>query len=570
MTAKRALIAGGSLVAVQAALDLADSGIPVTLAESSPFLGDRPGGFPGFGNHSARLLEAVKHPNIKVMTCTQVTAVHGRKGDFQVQLERTPRYVDWAKCTACGDCVPVCPVTVPVDGQPRTAIFGGGEGAVPNVFAIEKRGVAPCKATCPGGIHVQGYVALIAQRRFQEALDLIREAIPLPGVLGRICYHPCEDACRRGSEVDEAVSICALKRFVADDEFERRGRPQLPPTAFDPTLGRVAIIGAGPAGLTVAYFLARAGVCCEVFEALPVAGGMLAVGIPDYRLPPAVLWQEIAAIEEMGVPIHLNHPVDETEWARLQAEYDAIFVGVGAHRPRRLQIPGDELEGVIPGVELLRQVNLAGARNGKSQTCPAYPAVGEHVVVIGGGNTAIDAAMVSLRLGAKQATVLYRRSRPEMLANPWEIAEAEDEGVAFHFLASPVRAIGKDGRLVALECVRNQLGEPDQSGRRRPVPIPGSEFVISCDTLLPAIGQAVSCTFPELESSRWGSIQVDPLTLQTSLPNVFAGGDAVIGPASVIEFDWRRPAGGRIHFAISARRRAGVRAHGRAAGRRRI
>ncbi len=531
---KSALLVGGQAPGLQAALEIAESGIRVTLVEASPFLGG-----PGQVRDA---LEAVKHPNITLMTGSRVTAVHGRKGEFQVEVEHSPRYVDLSKCTACGDCVEVCPVTIPVNGYVRTAIYGNGQNAVPNIYAIDKRGAAPCKATCPGGIHVQGYVALIAQNRFQEALDLIRDAVPLPGVLGRVCYHPCEDVCRRGTEMDQAVSICALKRFVADHEFEEHGPPaervkalMLPQESQEHT---VSIVGAGPAGLTVAYFLARQGIPCQIYEALPVAGGMLAVGIPDYRLPPEVLQREIAAIEALGVSIHLESPVDDARWAQLQAESEAVFVGVGAHRPRALRIPGDDLEGVLPAVPFLQTVNLA------SITANPLPQVGEHVIVVGGGNSAIDSAMVAHRLKAKEVTVLYRRSRPEMLANPWEIEEAEAEGIQFHFLASPVRAIDQDGRIVALECIRNELGEPDQSGRRRPVPIAGSEFTLPCNTLFPAIGQAVSSTFEGLAVDHRGSIQVDPVTLQTNIPHVFAGGDAVIGPASVIESigDGRRAA----------------------------
>ncbi len=348
---KHALLVGGNLSSVQAALDLARSGLSVVLVTESPFLGQSHKATVHNGNNqngpkatTRWLLEAVKHPNITLMTGTRVSAVHGRKGSFQVEIERAPRYVDLEKCTACGDCVDVCPITTPAGEVSRTAIYGGGNGAVPNVFAIEKRGVAPCKATCPGGIHVQGYVALIARGRYQEALDLIRQAIPLPGVLGRVCYHPCEDACRRGAELDAPVAICALKRFVADREMDQEA-PRPAPIDCRPDVGRVAIVGAGPAGLTVAYFLVQEGIPCDVFEALPVAGGMLAVGIPDYRLPPEVLQREIDAIEALGINIHLDHPVDEPEWARLRQEYDAVFLGVGAHQPRRLHIPGDDLEG---------------------------------------------------------------------------------------------------------------------------------------------------------------------------------------------------------------------------------
>jgi NADPH-dependent glutamate synthase beta subunit-like oxidoreductase/NAD-dependent dihydropyrimidine dehydrogenase PreA subunit len=533
-----ALIVGGNPAAVQAALDLARSGIAVTLLESSPFLyspsshDSSTEASPKSSENICRL-EAVKHPNITLVTGAQVTGVHGRKGRFQIDVERMPRFVELDKCTACGDCLDVCPVTVAIDGSARKAVFGGGDGSVPNVFAIEKRGVAPCKATCPGGIHVQGYVALIANGRHREALDLIREAVPFPGVLGRVCYHPCEDACRRGTEVDAPVSICALKRFAADHEVANDAVRAPEPVEYDPHLGRVLIVGAGPAGLTVAYFLARAGVSCEILEALPVPGGMLAVGIPDYRLPPEILQREIASILAMGIPIHLNHPVDDLEWDHLQQSYDAIFVGVGAHRPRRLHITGEELDGVLPGVTLLRQANLVSYQ---SDGTGQLPAVGKRVIVIGGGNTAIDSAMVARRLGARKVSVFYRRSRPEMLANPWEIEEAEQEGVEFEFLVSPIRILGDEkDRLVALECIRNELGEPDQSGRRRPVPVEGSEFTTPCDTLLVAIGQGVSCSFEGLAQTPWGSLEVDPVTLQTNIENVFAGGDAVIGPASVIE-----------------------------------
>jgi NADPH-dependent glutamate synthase beta subunit-like oxidoreductase len=451
---------------------------------------------------------------------------------------------------------------------------------VPNVFAIEKRGIAPCKATCPGGIHVQGYVALIAQGRFQEALDLIREAVPFPGVLGRVCHHPCEEKCRRGTEVDEPVAICALKRFVADwvlcpepveglcpepcPEQGRRvvegpvlsgvegwekGLEELKGTLSAPPAPskRVAIVGAGPAGLTAAYFLARQGIASKVFEALPVAGGMMAVGIPSYRLPPEVLQREVAAIEASGVKIRLNHPVDRDGLQRLREEYDAVFVAAGAHQGWTLRIPGEDLRGVFSGVAFLRAVNLAAL--GVDTASP--PRLGEKVVVVGGGDVAIDSARVARRacpacpeqsrrepgrrVGGQEVTVLYRRSRAEMPAEPWQVQEAEEEGINFHYLAAPVRALGRDGALTGLECIRMELGEPDESGRRRPVPIAGSEFTLECDTLLVAIGQTVDTPFESLSLARRGTYVADPVTLQSNVPGVFAGGDAISGPASVIE-----------------------------------
>jgi len=497
---------------------------------------------------TAEMLEAVKHPNIEILTDARVTDLTGQQGDFQVEVQHGPRYVDLTKCTACGDCEPVCPVTVSVNGSSRKAIFGHGYGAVPNIFAIEKRGIAPCKAACPGSIHVQGYVALIAQGRFQEALDLIREAVPFPGVLGRVCHHPCEEKCRRGTEVDEPVAICALKRFVADWGWEK-GLGELKgtlSTRSDPSK-RVAIVGAGPAGLTVASFLARQGIASEVFEALPVAGGMMAVGIPDCRLPPEVLQREVAAIEALGVKIHLNHPVDRDGLQRLRKEYDAVFVAVGTHQGWTLGIPGEDLKGVFSGVAFLRAVNLAAL--GVDTVSPLR--LGKRVVVVGGGDVAIDSARVARRacpepfdfaqdkpgrrVGGQEVTVLYRRSRAEMPAEPWQVQEAEEEGINFHYLAAPVRALGQDGVLTSLECIRMELGEPDESERRRPVPIEGSEFTLECDTLLVAIGQTVDTPFEGLSLARRGTCVADPVTLQTNVPGVFAGGDAVSGPASVIE-----------------------------------
>ena len=523
---KAVLIVGGSAAGVQAALDLAKSGLEVCLVESSPFLGKGDGA----SQHllAPKFLEAVKHPNIQLLTQTEVTpplfsppklgGMKGGRGDFQVEVQQRPRYVDLAKCTACGECVSVCPVTVQPDGE--KAIYKP-DSAVPSVFAIEKRGIAPCKAACPAGIHVQGYVALIAQGKFAEALDLIREAIPFPGVCGRVCHHPCEAACRRG-EYDEPIAIQYLKRFVSDSVPRQASNVKHQASSVK---NKVAVVGSGPAGLTAAYFLAREGYPVTVFEALPVAGGMMAVGIPAYRLPRDVLESEIKAIESLGVEIRTNTPIGpngDLSLEDLSRDYDAVFVAVGAHGSRRLNIEGEDLAGVLHGVDFLREVNL-----GQEVT------VGERVVVVGGGNVAIDSAMVARRLGGQQVTILYRRSREEMPAHPWEIEEAEEEGIAFQFLATPIKVLGESGQVVGLECLRMELGEPDESGRRRPIPIPGSEFTVEADTVIVAIGQTLEAGSWKLGTGNW--IAVDPLTLATDVPGVFAGGDAVTGPATVIE-----------------------------------
>lgn len=523
---KGVLVVGGNPAGRQATLDLAQAGIRVYLVEGSPFLYRSDAIQATSCLQTAAMLEVSRHPNVTVLTSSRVTGLTGQPTDFRVAVQRDPRYVDPARCTACGDCAKVCPVTVLRNGKPQPAIFGGGYGAVPNIFVIEKRGPAPCTATCPAHIPVQGYVALIAQGRFQEALHLIYQSVPFPGVLGRVCPHPCEAKCRRGSEVDEPVAVCALKRFVADWGWASYSSPSISSTLSK----RVAIVGAGPAGLTAACFLARQGVACDVFEALPVAGGMMAVGIPSYRLPPAVLQREIAAITALGVTIHLNHPIPPDGLPRLREQYDAVFVATGTHQSREINIPGQALSGVYAGVDFLRAVNLAAI--GTSTAAPPCP--GQKVVVVGGGDVAIDAARVARRYGGQQVTILYRRTRTEMPAEPQQVAEAEQEGIQMHFLAAPVRALGQDGALTGLECIRMTLGQPDESGRRRPVPIPGSEFILECDTLLTAIGQTVGASFMGLSLTSDGTYATDPLTLQTKLPGVFAGGDAVSGPATVI------------------------------------
>jgi NADPH-dependent glutamate synthase beta subunit-like oxidoreductase/Pyruvate/2-oxoacid:ferredoxin oxidoreductase delta subunit len=517
---KAVLIVGGSMAGVQAALDIANSGLEVYLVERSPFLeGD-----------AAIFLEAMKHPNIQVLTQAEVTpplfspptlgGMKGGRGDFQVEVQQHPRYVDLARCTACGECVAVCPVAVRPDGE--KAIYKPDD-AVPSIFTIEKRGIAPCKAACPAGIHVQGYVALIAQGKFAESLALIREAIPFPGVCGRVCHHPCEAACRR-AEHDQPIAIQYLKRFVADWETRQSSNFQYPISNIQYP-SKVAIVGSGPAGLTAACFLARQGYPVTVFEALPVAGGMMAVGIPDYRLPRDVLQSEIEAIQDLGVEIRTNTaigPNGDLSLDDLRRDYDAVFVAVGAHGSRRLNVEGEDLAGVLHGVDFLREVSL-----GRETT------VGEKVVVIGGGDVAIDSAMVARRLGGQQVEIIYRRSREEMPAHSWEIEEAEEEDIAFHFLTTPIRVLGADGRVTSLECLRMELGEPDESGRRRPVPIPGSEFAVEADTVIVAIGQTLEAGSWKLKAGNW--IPADPLTLATDVPGVFAGGDAVTGPATVIE-----------------------------------
>ena len=386
----------------------------------------------------------------------------------------------------------------------------------------------PCQSTCPTGQDVSTYIALIGQGEFEKAWEIIRKENPLPMVLGRVCPHPCESNCRR-SETDKPISICALKRFAADANREKLKEIQPVPVLYPQD--KVAVVGAGPAGLTTAHDLALKGYPVTIFEELPVSGGMLHVGIPEYRLPRDVLKDEVDAIKRLGVEIQHGVRVGRDKGIdELKEEgYKAFFFGVGAHNGLKLRIPGeDDFEGFIDATTFLRNVNLGEKK-----------APGRKVCVIGAGNSAIDAARTSLRLGAEEVHIVYRRQREQMPANPAEVDAADEEGIHIDLLTSPVRILGKDGKVVGMECLRNELGEPDESGRRRPVPVEGSEFIIETDVIIPAISQQPDLSFlaedHKFHISRRNSFEVDEETLATNIPGFFAGGDAVTGPATVVE-----------------------------------
>lgn len=528
------LVCGGGVAGIQAALDLSAAGFRVHLVEQSPTIGggmarlDKtfPTGDCATCIISPKLVECVRDRNIDVMTMSDVVGLEGEPGKFKATVRRRQRYVDAAKCTACGDCAKVCPVDLPsrFDGDManRKGIDKLYPQAVPNAYYITKRGRASCTSGCPIETKVQAYVQLIAAGKFAEAAEIIRQDNPLPSICGRVCFHPCESACNRG-EMDAPLNIRALKRFVID-QFPVAATP----ATVEPSGKQVAIIGSGPAGLAAAHGLAMAGHNVTVFESLPVLGGMLAVGIPDYRLPPEILARDLDSIRGLGVKFEPNTTVGkEITAVDVDRQYDAIFVATGAHTSRKLDIPGEDCAGVIHGVDYLRRIALG----------ETVPTAGR-VVVVGGGNTAIDAARTAVRLGAADVTIVYRRSRKEMPADAAEVNAAEREGVKLVFLAAPKQVISTDGRMTGLQCVRMQLGEPDASGRRQPVPVAGSEFVVPVDTLIPAVSQSADRKIAELfrlETTSWGTITTDEVTMVTSQPKVFAGGDVVVGPSSVID-----------------------------------
>ncbi len=387
---------------------------------------------------------------------------------------------------------------------------------------------APCQMACPAGIDVSGYVTLIAMGREEEAVELIRKDNPFPWVCGLVCTHPCEFMCVRG-RIDTPVAIKDMKAFAAERAISDN-RYRNPVKAPD-TGNRVCVAGAGPAGLTAAYYLALKGHRVDVIEELPYAGGMLMVGIPRYRLPREVIDREVAAIEELGVTFRFNTRLGrDITLDDLQEEgFDAFFLAIGAHSAYAMKIPGEEAAPqVLEAVGFLRRVALGDRHR-----------PGARVAVIGGGNVAIDAARTSLRLGAEEVTLLYRRTRSEMPAAEEEILQAEEEGVKFCFLTVPTEVECTDECVSGLCCVRTELGPPDESGRRRPVVVEGSEYLMDLDAVITAIGQEVDPTGLEVwESLKWThrrTISARASSMETSLPGVFAGGDAVLGPATVVE-----------------------------------
>jgi formate dehydrogenase major subunit len=398
-----------------------------------------------------------------------------------------------------------------------------------------------CENACPVNTHAPAYIAAIMRGDFDRAFEINRGDNLFPAILGRICVHPCEEKCRRGIQFDRPISICSLKRASADFRVEPTRRRELEEIRRKKKKDqKVAIIGAGPSGLAAANDLARIGYRVTVFESLLVKGGMLNVGIPPYRLPRQVVEEAFEELKYLGVEIHTSTPIGrEIKLEDLRRDYDAVYIAAGAHKAEKLGIRGEEQDGVIHGVTFMRQVNLE-EKDLK---------VGRRVAVIGGGNTAIDTARSSLRLGAEEVHILYRRTRAEMPVDERELEEAEIEGIKINYLTSPVEVLAGDGRKVSgIRCIRNSLGEPDESGRRRPIPIEGSEFEIPCDMVIPAVSQSPDISFlPEevgLEVSKWDRLVVDPDTFQTNVPGIFAGGDFVTGPRDVIRViaDGRRAA----------------------------
>jgi heterodisulfide reductase subunit A-like polyferredoxin len=534
------LVQGGGIAGIQAALDLAGSGFKVYLVERSAAIGGMmshldktfPTGDCATCIVSPKLVECARNLNVEILTLSELADLQGEPGNFTATVRRYPRYVDEAKCTACAQCTDVCPVEVPnhFDREmgTRKAIAKHYAQATPNSFGILKNGHSPCKVACPAGINVQGYIQLIKKKEYVKAVNLIRERNPLSAICGRACNHPCEAVCTRGG-LDEPVAIRLLKKYASDREMElvESGQIALPEEKTpQPDARKVAVIGAGPAGLTAAADLADRGYAVTVYEASSAAGGMLRWGIPGYRLPKNILDYEVELIRLKGVAFKYDCRIGrDIEFAKVRQDNDAVFVGVGVQVSRRLGVEGEDLSGIGYGVEFLRQA--------ADKSNP--PDVKGRVVVIGGGNVAVDVARTALRLGADSVEMVSLEQKDEMPALPEEVADTLAEGITVTNGWGPRRILG-DGSVSGLELKRC-ASVFDNEGRFCPEYDENTLKMVGADRIIIAIGQSLDKNFigaAGLDIER-GCFKVDPVTFETSAAGVFAGGDSVSGPASIIQ-----------------------------------
>ncbi len=531
------LVIGGGIAGQEAALTLADMDYKVLLVEKDYSIGGKmiqlSKVFPTLDCAACittpKMSETARHPNITLMLNSEMELISRNDKGFHLEIRKKARYVRPEACTGCRECEMACPEVRQDEYNynlaGRKVAFIPFTLANPRIAVIDRQDVsAPCIAACPGGVKPYGYISLVRNGQIDDAFHLHMRDIPIPGSLGRACYAPCQGECTRGS-IEAPVDIRRIKRFFSDDYYQRF--PQAPVREpGNPTGKKVAVVGSGPAGLTASYHLALAGHHVKIFEAAPEAGGMLKMTLPAYRLPNEVVDRDIQNITALGIEIAVNHRIESLMKLREEG-YDAVFAALGTHESSRLKIPGSDLAGIVSCLDFLRESKIG--------TKPDLR--GKKVMVVGGGNTAMDASRTAIRLGASRVTVVYRRSREEMPAWKEEIHEAIEEGVDLQVLRNPVKLLGTDGKINKAVLIRMALGEPDASGRRRPVEISGSEYESDVDLVIEAIGlQPTTSLFGnEIALSKDGTMPVDPETLQTEHPWLFAGGDSVTGSSTIIE-----------------------------------
>lgn len=530
------LVVGSGIGGMESALKLGDMGYKVLVVEKEASVGGKmillSKVFPTLDCASCistpKMAATIHHPNIDVMIYSEVEQIkRDKKGKFKVKVRQKPTFINQTLCTGCRQCEMTCNVAVPdqfnFDMVARRAAYIAFPQAVPKKAVIEREGTSPCSFTCPAGIKAHGYTALVRGGKYGEAFNLVLENAPLVGSLGRACYAPCEGECTRGS-LEGPVPIRRIKRFIADHYYKEHAQPEY--DIPEEIAGKkIAVVGSGPAGLTAAFFLAKKGFGVTIFEAESQPGGMLRLAIPSYRLPKDVVDRDIKNVTALGVEIKTGVRVENLDDLKNQG-FEAIFVATGTHETKPMQVEGENLDGVVSSLDFLREVNLGKKSSLKDKT----------VVVVGGGNVAIDSARVAVRLGAKKVVVQYRRSRTEMPAHDWEIEASEKEGIEFQYLSVPVRYIGQGGKLAQVESIKMELSEPDAGGRRKPVPVKGSEYKVQADLVITAIGLGPKTKqFGKvLKLNKNDTISVDSETMQTSLTYVFAGGDVVTGPSMIV------------------------------------
>ncbi|HEX7396238.1 MAG TPA: FAD-dependent oxidoreductase [Propionibacteriaceae bacterium] len=528
------LVVGSGIGGMESSIKLADMGFHVLLVEKEASVGGRmillSKVFPTLDCASCisgpKMSSTINHPNITTLAYSEVQRiVRNPDGRFVASVKEKAKFVDWAACTGCDACQIACTVAVPdqfnANLAARRAAYIAFPQAVPKKAVLQREGTSPCIGACPAGIKAHGYVSLVRAGKYEEAFQLVLDATPLVGTLGRACYAPCEGECTR-TKLEGAVPIRLIKRFAADKHYESHEGPGI---EVDSPNGRsIAVVGSGPAGLTAAWQLARKGYTVKIFEKRSHPGGFLRHAIPTYRLPHEVVDADIANLTALGVEIECDSKVNDL--AELKAQgYEAVVLATGTQLATSMEVPGEDAEGVVTGLDFLNDVNNDRAPD----------LTGKRVVIVGGGNVAMDAARVATRLGATEARVVYRRGREEMPAHHVEAKDAEAEGTVFEFLVNPTAVVSENGKVTGITLQKMRLGEPDASGRRRPEPVPNSEYTVECDMVVTTIGMGPDADpYNSLVGTAGGNrIKVDAKTLQTEQEWLFAAGDVSTGASDI-------------------------------------